>query len=202
MLNELTKKRKINYKNIKNDIKTDKISQNFAKSESFSEQDFELLSIIKALLSTRRFLPNIISLLSRLVVDYASDTNRGSYIFGDIQNGTYSQIDEILKLEQRQRSLLNMQFIVDTLTNSLSEKYFGFVELRYFKNKKFPLVAEELGVDERTLYRWNKTILIKLMKFCKLNNWGLSFFKAQLHDEKWILPHYQKSYESVLKLFG
>ena len=92
--------------------------------------------------------------------------------------------------------------MVETMVASLQKKYRDYVELKYYQNKKYPVVAIELGIDERTCYRWNKIVLTKLMKFCAINNWSLEFIKSQVNAEKWLLPHYQKNYNLVLKSFA
>ena len=95
-----------------------------------------------------------------------------------------------------------MQYMIDAMTKSLDKKYYEFVQSKYFENKKFPVVAEILGVDERTLYRWNKLVIMKLSKFCKQQNWDVMFFRNQLKNEKWIMPHFQRAYDNIIKLFG
>lgn len=199
--NATLKKRKITINSLKNDANIIKYEENFAKKKLLSS-DLKLIAWIKTVLHTKRFLPCIIKLIDKNVFDMASSCNNGSYIFDDRINGTYAQIEQLIEIEDRKLSLINMNMIADSMFDSLEKKYRDFVMLKFFKNKNYAFVAAELDVDERTLYRWNKIILTKLYKFCKLNNWTTNFFENQLQREKWILPHYEKAYKSICKLFS
>jgi len=149
----------------------------FVKS-SISKDDIYVLSWIKTILTIKRFLPNIICLVDKHILSMAANSYSGSFIFGDMKNGTYNQVEQIIEMEQRKMSLINVKMLIDEIYGSLDEKYQKFVDLKYFQNKNFPSVALGLEIDERTAYRWNKIILTKLLKFCKLNNYQKSFLKC------------------------
>ena len=161
-----------------------------------------LLSWIKTMLVIKRFLPNIICLVDKHILSIAESSSYGSFIFGDMVNGTYNQVEKILQMEERKNSLVNINLLIDELCSCLDDKYKRFVYLKYFQNKNFPSVAVELKIDERTAYRWNKIVLVKLLKYCKMNNYTVEFFNIQLSDEKWLLPHFEKCYKSIVTLFA
>lgn len=198
---EFTEKRKKVYKKTKNIIKNVDFQQQNAKNE-LDNGEIKLLAWIKTLLVIKRFLPNIICLVDKHILNMAQNSQTGSFIFGDVSQGTYGQVEAILNMEQRKMSLVNINLMIEEMLGSLDEKYKKFVYYKYFKNKNFVFCANELNIDERTAYRWHKLILIKLLKFCKLNNWKEDFFVAQLKDEKWILPHFEKSYKSISNIFA
>ena len=201
MNKEILEKRKINSKNMKNDIKNVNLTQKFATNTVFGEQQIKYISWIKTLLWAHRILPNIVSTIDKIVLSYATSFSNGSHIFDDKTNGTFGQVDEIIKLEDRKVSLINLKIMIETMVASLPKKYKDYVELKYYQNKKYPVVALELDIDERTCYRWNKIVLTKLMKFCALNNWSLEFIVSQVKVEKWLIPHYNKNYKLIKKSF-
>lgn len=198
----MNNKREKNCKNDFENIKSiDKIKSNIATFE-FNTNEIKLLAWIKTVLCAKRFLPSIIRLIDKNVFEAASSSSFGSFIFDDRLNGTYAQIEQLIEMEDRKLSLINMNMIAENLYNCLEKKYRDFVELKFFKNKNYSFVASELDIDERTLYRWNKIVFVKLLKYCKLNNWTTIFFENQLKKEKWLLPHFEKAYKSIMNCFG
>ena len=201
MMQGLTKKRKNQSKILKNTSNNSDFALKTAKNE-LSVSDITLLSWIKTMLVIKRFLPNIICLVDKHILNMAENSQAGSFIFGDLSQGTYGQVEAILNMEQRKMSLVNINIMIEEMIGSLDEKYKKFVYYKYFKNKNFVFCANELDIDERTAYRWHKLILIKLLKYCKLNNWKEEFFVSQLKTEKWVMPHFEKCCKSISNVFA
>jgi len=195
----ISKNCKIDIKNVKNNIKSIENDKNFAKIEN---QKIELISWIRTLLCVRKYLPNIINVLDELAIKTATNSMYESCIFGDMKNGTYNQIERLMEINERKVSIINIKLFVDSIINSLEEKYLDFVKYKFIQGKSNKKVAELLSVTERTLCRWHKTVLEKLYKFCNVNGYSLKFIKEQICHEKWIIPHYQKSKKSVELLYA
>ncbi len=164
-----------------------------------SKIDIRLFAWIKTLLYVHNAIPNIIKLIDKMVSIKASSPYSGSYIFGDYKNGTYGQVQEILNIENRKLSLINLYSMIDELTKHVPEKYKAFLEMKFFKRKKISYVAEELEITERTAFRWVNSILEILYNYCLVNNWSVSFFESQVAREPWILDHYNRFYSKLTK---
>lgn len=176
----------------KNRLKLVKNDKKYKNIQNLDFVDLQLLAWIKTVICVREKLPNIIKLIDKVVLAKSSSAGSGSLIFGDHKNGTYGQVEEVLKLQDRKVSLINLYALVEDLTSCLKPEQKKFIELKYYKRRTALAVAEELNIDERSVYRWANSILLKLLVFAKQNNWSSEFFCNQLQNEGWLYEHYEK----------
>ncbi len=193
--NKTSKNCKNSNKKVKNRIQNSDLNCKNAKNNIW---DIELIAWVKTLIYVHDAIPNIIKYIDSLVSAKATTPTCGSLIFGDYKRGTYNQIEEVLNLQDRKLSLINLYTIIETMVNSLSQKYKAFVCLKFYKHKTGEYIAEELEIDERTAYRWSNSIINKLVEYCKSNNWSVAFFKSQTKQEPWLREHYYKHYSKLL----
>lgn len=196
-LNNLSVKKRKNDKNkVKNDIKTTKIDKNIQKTQY---QSVAIFAWVKTLISVHDVLPNIIKLIDKMVEANAASATNGSAIFGDHRYGTFGQVQQILDMEERKLSLINLYKLIEEMTRSLPQKYAEFLNLKFYKHKKMQYIAEELEIDERTAFRWSHSVINLLVEFCEKNNWTEMFFMSQTHHEPWLREQYQKNYKKMLE---
>lgn len=197
-MNELidlnNKKRKNATKNMKNAIKTSKKQENLQKSDNLN---ISIFAWVKTLVCLHDTFINIMKLIDKIVVAKASSATHGSAIFGDYQNGTYNQVQELLDLQERKLSLINLYTFTEKMVDSLPKKYREFVNLKFYKHKKMQYVSEELEIDERTAFRWSHHCINELVKYCEKNNFSDIFFRCQTSSEPWIKEHYDKHYKRL-----
>ena len=189
------KKRKTVQEKVKKDAKINTNSLNVCK---FDKTGVSLFAWVKTLISVHDAIPNIIKLIDKIITTKATSAIDGSSIFGDYKHGTYNQIEQVIDLQQRKLSLINIFKIIETMVQSLSKKHQEFVNLKFYKHKTVQYIAEELEIDERTAFRWSNNILSKLVEYCEKNNWGTMFFNSQTQDEPWIKEHYNKYYKKMM----
>lgn len=65
----------------------------------------------------------------------------------------------VLALNRRINEMRRIVAAIETVLNNLDAESRKLVELRYFQRMRPPQVARELGIDERTFYRWRKRIV-------------------------------------------
>lgn len=189
-------------KNVKNKVKNNtQICNNSKNVCDLSQNSIGLFAWVKTLISVHDYIPNIINLIDKVVAAKASSPIDGSAIFGDHKRGTYNQIEQVLNLQDRKVSLLNIYAMVENMVESLPKKYIDFVKLKFYKHKKTQYIAEELDIDERTAFRWSHIVLNKLVLYCEKNNWSEMFFAIQTQQEPWIKDRYQ-TYLKKLKTYN
>ena len=187
-----------NCKKYENNMKkSGKNCNNCEKTCVFDINQVELFAWIKTLLSVHDVLPNIVKCIDKTINAKASSASYGSLIFGDYKNGTYGQVEEVLRLQDRKLSIINLYSMVEKMVESLPEKYQKFVSLKFYKHKKIKVVAEEFDIDERTAFRWADSVMKKLYLFCKNNNWTKLFFNSQTTCEHWLKEHYKIHYKKL-----
>lgn len=186
--------------NLKNCVKNAKNIKKYQNITNLSSKDLELLAWVKTLLCMHDTFPNIVKLIDKIVLTKSSSAGSGSLIFGDYKNGTYGQVEEVLKLEDRKVSIINLYTLVNTMVSSLKPQKQKFADLKFYKHKTMEYIAEELEVDERSVYRWANSVYLELLNYCLSNNWSLEFFYTQLASEGWLKEHYQKHYNYFLRL--
>lgn len=192
----ITKKRKNDNKKVEKAIKNDNISQNYC---DFDKSGVMLFAWVKTLLSIHDAIPNIIKIIDKIITTKATSAIDGSAIFGDYKHGTYNQIEQVIDLQERKLSLINIYTIIETMVSVLSKKQKEFVRLKFYKHKTVQYIAEELEIDERTAFRWSNNILSKLVNYCESNNWSVMFFNSQTKDEPWIKDHFSKYYKRMIE---
>lgn len=197
-MNELidltNKKRKNAVENVKNGIKT---SKNQEKMQKVNNLNISLFAWVKTLICLHDVFVNIIKLIDKMVCAKASSATQGSAIFGDYKHGTFNQVQELLDLQDRKLSLINLYTLTETMVDSLPKKYKEFVSLKFYKHKKNQYISEELNIDERTAFRWSHYCLNELVKYCENNNLTDMFFACQTSGEPWIKEHYDKHYKRL-----
>lgn len=190
-----TKNRKMEIEKVQKHIKNRK---NKASSCNFDKNMVSIYAWVKTLVCVHDALPNIIKLIDKMVTAKASNPAAGSAIFGDYKHGTFNQIQEVLDMQERKLSLINVYTIIETMVQSLSDEHREFVRLKYYKRKTMQYISQALEIDERTAFRWSNTVLNKLVDFCIKNNWSEIFFISQTKGEPWIKDHYNKYYKNLL----
>lgn len=188
------KKRKIDVKNVKNGIKT---SKNQEKMQKVNNLNISLFAWVKTLICLHDVFINIINLIDKIVYAKASSASQGSAIFGDHKHGTFNQVEELLDIQDRKLSLINLYTLTETMVDSLPTKYKEFVNLKFYKHKKMQYISDELGLDERTAFRWSHYCINELVKYCEKNNLTDMFFACQTSAEPWIKEHYDKHYKRL-----
>ena len=167
--------------------------QNVAISKnncSFSKTAVSIYAWVKTLVLAHDAIPNIINLIDKMVAAKAANPMGGSAIFGDHKHGTFKQIEEVLEMENRKISLINIYTIIENMVKSLPTNYQEFVRLKYYKRKTMQYISQELEIDERTAFRWSNVVLNKMVDFCIKNNWTEMFFMSQTKGEPWIREQY------------
>ena len=183
---------------IKNANKTAISGLKVQNIKDLSLSSLKHLALIKTLICVHDYLPNIIKVVDDTIAARASSATDGSFIFGDLSGGTFGQIEKVLNLSERKISLVNLYCLINTMVGSLADKYKQVVKLKFYKHKKTEYLAEEFGVDERTIYRWINEALLKLLSYCNKNNWSYSFLCSQIENEGWLYEHYTKHYSNLL----
>jgi len=82
------------------------------------------------------------------------------------RNKTHAEPDSFMvnrvalleKVEEEFKELQERVELVETLLSLLDEDYKEFVRLKYFENKRWDVVADELCIGVRTAFRWRDRI--------------------------------------------
>lgn len=194
LINSNNKKRKIASKSVKNGIK---IGKNQEKMQKNHNLNISLFAWVKTLICLHDVFINIIKLIDKMVCAKASSASQGSAIFGDYKHGTFNQVQELLDLQDRKLSLINLYTLTETMVDSLPTKYKEFVNLKFYKHKKMQYISDTLELDERTAFRWSHYCINELVKYCENNNLTDMFFACQTSTEPWIKEHYDKHYKRL-----
>ena len=79
-----------------------------------------------------------------------------------------NRVSLIKKVEGEFKDLQEQVDLVETLLSLLNEDYKEFVKLKYFENKRWDVVADELCIGVRTAFRWRDRIFEICGPFLKL----------------------------------
>ncbi len=183
---------------VKNSVKTAKNSKICKNLKDLTTLQIKHLAIIKTLLNVHDNLPNIIKVVDTIIAQKASSPLDGSFIFGDLSGGTYSQMQSVIDLSDRKVSLINLYCLIDTMVASLPHKLQEVVKLKFYKHKRTSYLSEEFDVDERTVFRWANDALLQLLDFCKTSNWSIEFLLCQMEREGWMLEHCKQNYKNLI----
>lgn len=190
-------------KNATNKVKNgEKICENHNHDAFFKESDMSLTVWVKALLLSFGYIPNIIKLVDKAIASKAESPIQGSLIFGDYKHGTYNQVEELLDMQERKLSLINIYTFVKTMVSSLDKKYQEFIDLKFVKKRTVSYISQELDIDERTAFRWSNNVINKLVIYCKENNYTSYFIESQLTREGWIKEVYKKCYQKLINNYS
>ena len=193
------------YQNIKKrkthlnkDEKTLKFKQNmtyFANLSNDEKERVTLIAYIKTFFEIYKTIPNIISILDRIIEKRATTIFPTSTIYGS-PHSTYSEINKVIDLTERKDKLINLHIIADNMLNSLKPKYKEIAYLKYVKKLTVDEIAINCEKCQRSIYRTLSTINNEILKFLKVKNWTIDFLKQQIGKESWI----EEIFQSKLQL--
>lgn len=192
--NSINKKRKNQVNNVKKYIKTGENTKNLQKVANLN---ISVFAWVKTLICLHDAFSNAIKLIDKIISTKATSVTQGSSIFGDYKHGTYNQVQELLDIQERKLSLINLYSLTESMVDSLPQKYKEFVSLKFYKHKKMQYISEALEIDERTAFRWSHYCLNELVKYCENNNLTDMFFRCQTSSEPWIKEHFDKHYKRL-----
>lgn len=184
-LNINTKKRK---SHLNKNEKLLKIKQNnvfFASLSDETKENLTLIAYIKTFFEIYKTIPNIISILDKIIEKRASTIFPTSTIYGN-PHSTYSEINKVIDLTERKDKLINLHIIAENMLNSLKPKYKEIAYLKYVKKLTVDEIALQCEKCQRSIYRTLSTINNEILKFLKVKNWSIDFFKQQIGKENWI----------------
>lgn len=178
--------------------KVAKFEQNktfFANLTKSEQEKIILTSYIKTFFEIHKTIPNIISIIDRIIEKRASTIFPTSTIYGK-HNSTYSEINKVIDLTERKDKLINLHIIAENMLDCLKPKYKEIAELKYIKKLTVDEIATHCEKCSRSIYRTLATINNEIIKFLDCKNWTVEFFKQQIGKESWI----EEIFQSKLQL--
>ena len=99
------------------------------------------------------------SLTSSVPSGWTIDVSRNK-THAEPDNFMVNRVALLEKVEEEFKELQERVELVETLLSLLDDDYKEFVRLKYFENKRWDVVADELCIGVRTAFRWRDRIHI------------------------------------------
>lgn len=181
-MNKSAKNNKINTKKSLNEQNSNKNKEDLIKKA----YETKLIWYIKALLQIYKTLPNIISIIDKIVERKASSLIPASSIYGNTYSNTINQINKVLDMTARKDKLVNLYVLIEEMLNNLPSKDKTFAKLKFIQKNSTQDIIKELKIAERTVYRNSKLIIEKIAIYLLNRNYTVAFFNNQIGNESWI----------------
>jgi len=191
MINSKQKNCKKNQNNAKNNI-------NLRKNKEFLLDTLyktHLNVYIKVLLEAYKSIPNIISVIDRIIEQRASTLLPSSSIYGTSYLCTIKEINKVIDLGLRKDKLLNLYVIIEKMLECLSEKDRKFVILKFVQKNTTSEIAKEMQVTERTIFRKSQKTIEEIGISMLKQNWSSEFIRMQIDNEPWLVDLFNKMKE-------
>ena len=177
----------------------DKCKQYFANLSKEKQEEILQICFSKTMLEIYKTLPNIISILDKIIEKRASTIFPSSTIYGS-PSSTYDEINKVIDLTERKNKILNLKVIAENLLNNLKPKHKEIATLKYVNKLTYEEIAIKKEVSLRSIYRNFETINKELLSYTKSKNWSSQFFKSQCKNEVWIEELLNKKLQSHLEI--
>lgn len=151
----------------------------------------DLFAYIKVLLRAYKSIPNIISILDKIIEKRATTIIPTSSIYGG-KFSTYGEIDHVINLADRKDKLINLYVMTGEMLSCLENQDKKLLTLKYVKMLTSEEIASALNITERTIFRRVNSALNKLAISLLKKNWTSQFIKSQMGDEPWLNEIYEK----------
>lgn len=146
---------------------------------------------IKVLLASYPTIPEIIKSVDKIIEIQASTVSFSSDIF----NGGKSiegQVEKVIDLSERKKSLLNIYIMTKKLLKNLSHNDLDYIEKRFFFKWSTEEIAKHFGISSRTAYRKIERAIDEIFKISQTKNWSLRFIESQTAKEYWLKGRFNK----------
>lgn len=100
--------------------------------------------------------------------------------------------DEIIALNNKKITLINMKYITEHILKSIKKVYARLLIMRYIENKKFLEISQILQISSRTTLRWHSNALGQGACILKKLNIDHQKMLNIINNEKWILDIFNK----------
>lgn len=153
---------------------------------------------IKTLVSAYKNIPEIIRAVDKVIEAQASTISFGSSIFNSGSKSTLDQVERVIDLSERKRSLTNVFLMTKSLLSELEQKDYQILEQKFFLCYTLKEIAAEQNVSVRTVYRKINKILDELYFICLKNRWSKKFIETQVQSEHWLI---EKNNRHIYELY-
>jgi len=156
------------------------------KNSKIYDNKHYLLVYLKTLLGVYKNLPNIISILDKIIERRATSLTSTSSIYSSTYIETYNQVNKVINLSDRKSKLLNLYVIIEKVLDSLKVDDRKIIIYKFVQKSKVSDIAKEVGCCDRSVFRRIDSIMNKMVDFMLDKNWTLEFLKNQIGNESWI----------------
>ncbi|MBQ8425315.1 MAG: sigma-70 family RNA polymerase sigma factor, partial [Clostridia bacterium] len=138
------------------------------------DKDIDLKIWIKTLLYSYKVFPNLINTVDKIINLQASSMSFTSSIYNN-SNSTKSQIERIIDLSERKKSLINIHLMIDKIFKDLSYNNRELAEKKFIDKLTNEEIAQEYDISTRTVYRKLNKIIDEIYTYFLKMNWNLKF---------------------------
>lgn len=165
-------------------------NKNNIKNNTMLENKDEIKIWIKTLLNSYKTFPNLIKAVDNIIEIQASSMSFTSNIY-NISKSTKNQIEQVIDLSERKKSLLNIYLMISKFFECLTYDKKEFAEKKFIDKFSNDELAEEYNISIRTVYRKINKIVDDIYDFFIFNNWSLQFLKLQIKGEGWLYEKFE-----------
>lgn len=147
---------------------------------------------IKTLVSAYRNIPEIIRAVDRVIEAQASTISFGSSIFNSGSKSTLDQVERVIDMSERKRSLANVFLMTKSILKELPPTDYQILEQKFFLKCSLKEIATEHNISVRTVYRKINKILDELYFICLKHNWSKKMIETQVKSEHWLKAKHER----------
>ena len=156
------------------------------------DKDIDLKIWIKTLLYSYKVFPNLINTVDKIINLQASSMSFTSSIYNN-SNSTKSQIERIIDLSERKKSLINIHLMIDKIFKDLSYNNRELAEKKFIDKLTNEEIAQEYDISTRTVYRKLNKIIDEIYTYFLKMNWNLKFIELQVQEEEWLIEKFKQN---------
>lgn len=153
------------------------------------DDNIKLKIWIKTLLVSYKIFPNIISTIDKIINLQATSLSFTTNIY-NYSKSTKSQIDRVIDMSERKKSLINIYLMVTKIFENLSVENKEFAERKYIDKYTNDELAVEFDISPRTVYRRLSRINDEIYSYFKRVRWTVAFVESQVNNEEWLIEKY------------
>lgn len=207
LLNTIIKKRKKYSRNSKNseniaNIKAFEKVVKVSRAVSLEEKkiiltEYEEMQVwIKTLLSIYGSIPNIIKIIDQIITNQAVNPF-GASRYCEIN--TLGLIEKVIDFYERKNKLLNIYILIEKLQERATDLELKLIKMKYVNKLTIDGIAQNLGMERRSVYRRFESLNKKLASFALSKGWTTFFISSQLENEPWVEEQYKFFKQELLR---
>lgn len=137
----------------------------------------------KVILSYYNYIEKSVRAIDKYVLDKCVYT---SYFDCGLNFDIEKRVEKVGEMIDKKRRFINLKVIIEKALSEIDEKHQKILILFYFDNLSCEKIAELLGVNLRTIFRYKNSALVSFSRALSRNGFKEDFFNENYKKDRWL----------------